>query len=69
MYKIDTQFKELIIIGNGLDLNLGLKTSYGDFIQSETFLAVRPKMPKKMTRSIKRTCNKSVFKKMEGQQN
>ncbi len=40
MYKIDTQFKELIIIGNGFDLNLGLKTSYGDFIQSENFLSL-----------------------------
>lgn len=37
MYRINTQFKELIIIGNGFDLSLGLKTSYADFIQSESF--------------------------------
>lgn len=40
MYKINTQFKELIIIGNGFDLNLGLKTSYGDFMQSEYFSSI-----------------------------
>ncbi len=37
MYRINTQFKELIIIGNGFDLSLGLKTSYRDFVQSEIF--------------------------------
>jgi hypothetical protein len=42
MYKIDTQFKELIIIGNGFDLNLGLKTSYRDFIESDKFSSIPP---------------------------
>lgn len=28
---------KILIIGNGFDLNLGLKTSYKDFIQSEHF--------------------------------
>lgn len=29
--------KKIIIIGNGFDLNLGLKTSYNDFIKSNYF--------------------------------
>lgn len=28
---------KIIVIGNGFDLSLGLKTSYKDFIQSENF--------------------------------
>jgi hypothetical protein len=30
----------LLIVGNGFDLNLGLKTSYADFIASEQFLEI-----------------------------
>ncbi|MFR8357316.1 MAG: AbiH family protein [Parabacteroides sp.] len=29
--------KTLLIIGNGFDLNLGLKTGYCDFIKSDYF--------------------------------
>ena len=28
---------KIIIIGNGFDLSLGLKTSYKDFIESDSF--------------------------------
>lgn len=31
------EYKSVIIIGNGFDLNLGLKTGYGDFIKSSLF--------------------------------
>ena len=33
----DTQFKTVLIMGNGFDLNLGLKTSYSDFVKSTFF--------------------------------
>ena len=29
---------KILIIGNGFDLNLGLKTSYSDFLASDEFL-------------------------------
>lgn len=31
---------KIIIIGNGFDLNLGLKTSYNDFIESDYFISL-----------------------------
>jgi hypothetical protein len=34
---IDETLKSVIIIGNGFDLNLGLKTSYTDFLNSHNF--------------------------------
>lgn len=37
MYKIDTGYTELIIIGNGFDLSLGLPTGYTHFLQSDLF--------------------------------
>ena len=37
MYNIPVNFSHLIIIGNGFDLNLGLKTSYKDFMKSPFF--------------------------------
>jgi hypothetical protein len=33
----DNRYSHILIIGNGFDLNLGLKTSYTDFIKSEDF--------------------------------
>ena len=35
--KIDKQFSHVLVIGNGFDLNLGLKTSYHDFLKSDNF--------------------------------
>jgi hypothetical protein len=37
MLKINLDYSELLIIGNGFDLNLGLKTSYNEFLQSDIF--------------------------------
>jgi len=37
MFQGDGVFEKVIIIGNGFDLNLGLKTSYLDFINSNEF--------------------------------
>lgn len=35
---IEGAFSDVAIIGNGFDLNLGLRTSYSDFMESEKFL-------------------------------
>ncbi|MDN3657429.1 AbiH family protein [Ferruginibacter paludis] len=37
MYQASSDLKKVVIIGNGFDLSLGLKTSYGDFIKSTQF--------------------------------
>jgi hypothetical protein len=37
MFKIVKNYSHILIIGNGFDLNLKLKTSYTDFIKSEHF--------------------------------
>jgi hypothetical protein len=37
MVYAQTPFTDILIIGNGFDLNLGLKTSYNDFIKSSFF--------------------------------
>lgn len=37
MIDSNTQHEKVLIIGNGFDLNLGLKTRYNDFLQSEDF--------------------------------
>lgn len=34
---MDTNFTDILIIGNGFDLNQGLKTGYQDFVKSEEF--------------------------------
>jgi len=36
----------LLIVGNGFDLDLGLKTGYGDFLNSEEFLSLTDRKPK-----------------------
>lgn len=35
--KLDTNYNTVLIIGNGFDLNLGLSTSYNNFMESEYF--------------------------------
>lgn len=40
MELISDNFDTVLIIGNGFDLNLGLKTSYSDFIESSEFKAL-----------------------------
>ena len=37
MKEIKEEYTDLVIIGNGFDLSLGLKTSYDDFIKSKEF--------------------------------
>lgn len=37
MFKINQNYTHIIVIGNGFDLNLGLKTSYNDFLASKYF--------------------------------
>jgi len=35
--KLDTNYDTVLIIGNGFDINLGLKTHYNDFMESKFF--------------------------------
>lgn len=37
MFRITKIYQNVIIVGNGFDLNLGLKTSYKDFVSSQQF--------------------------------
>jgi hypothetical protein len=37
---MEEKYTHVIIIGNGFDLNQGLKTSYSDFIKSKEFLSI-----------------------------
>jgi hypothetical protein len=36
-YKMKNNYSHVVVIGNGFDLNLGLKTAYQDFIKSDDF--------------------------------
>lgn len=39
----NNNIKNILIIGNGFDINLGLKTSYADFLNSEQFMNISDK--------------------------
>lgn len=41
MYKIEKKYSQIVIIGNGFDLNLKLKTSYNDFLKSDHFIKLQ----------------------------
>lgn len=38
-------YKTVIVIGNGFDINLGLKTSYNDYLQSKNFIWAKSGIP------------------------
>lgn len=37
MVKKDLVYKSVLIVGNGFDINLGLRTSYSDYFKSDFF--------------------------------
>lgn len=41
----EIEYKTVLVIGNGFDINLGLKTSYNDYIQSNNFIRVKHGVP------------------------
>lgn len=46
--EIGSDYKVVLVIGNGFDIDLGLKTAYHDFLESPFFLKnIQDKLPKK----------------------
>lgn len=41
----ELEYKTVLVVGNGFDINLGMKTSYNDYIHSKIFLSLKYGVP------------------------